>query len=329
MKQSKRLSALIITLVMMLTLTGCSLDMDFMKLGWDGVVKGEVIWENPKRNQDKIAEETKPEEETTEPEDEEETEVVTEVNEKGETVTKTVKKSSNKAAAPTSNGTATNQQSGNTAGKTNSNAGGQTAPTNNSGNSNTPAAPTTADIVNTYKTAANRIKSNTSGVTCTRTREKYIELGGNISGISAGIVKSAFSEKDDTKAKVVTGSSIKNDFIVEKQSYVCNLTEADVKSATMTKSGDNTIIVIKVKDDTDQAQNYSNKAVSATAVSDLAVPLSVGKLKYMACKDVYIEATINAAGQLINLHSYMPAYFYATDEYFAVALEQWWTISYS
>ena len=148
--------------------------------------------------------------------------------------------------------------------------------------------------------------------------------------MSASIVKSAFSEKDDTKAVTYTSQSdIKSKFIVEKQSYVCNLTGNDVKSATIAKSGNNQVVTIYVKDDVDQAQGYSNKAVSSTAVSDLAVPLSLGKLKYMACKDVRLEATIDGNGRLIALHTYMPAYFYSTDESFGVALEQWWTISYS
>ncbi|MCQ2488596.1 MAG: hypothetical protein MJ143_04905 [Clostridia bacterium] len=342
MKNSKRIFALLMAFVMMFSLTGCTIvDIDFMLNGWDGVVNGEVVWENPKRNQQQIAEDEKAKEEADAQEEEEEdaqtedveevTEVVTEVNDKGETVTKVVTvtkpaSTGNKTPAnkPSNSGSNSGSQTQSTT-KPN----GSTTNTTTKASGNSPAAPTTAEIINTYKTAANKIKSNTSGVTCTRTREKYIELGGNISGLSASIVKSAFSEKDDTKAKTVTGSSIANDFIVEKQSYVCNLTEADVKSATMTQSGNNTLIVIKVKDDTDQAQGHSNKAVSAKAVADLAVNLSVGKLKYMACKDVYLEATINSKGQLINLHTYMPAYFYATDEYFAVALEQWWTISYT
>ena len=326
--KGKQIVAVLLATVMIFTLSACVVNPDFVRYGWDGVVDGEKVWENPNYTEEP---QTTKEETTTSQEKESEEQKPTD-EEKSSDKKDTTKKVEQK----------TNQQQTGTSSKsssTNADSQQQQKPSsNNPSQQNTQSATkpatgekqlTTTEIIDFYKNAANPIKTK-SGVTVTRTREKYIELGGNLSGLSASIVKGAFSEKDDTKAVTYTSQSdIKSKFIVEKQSYVCNLTANDVKSATITKSGNNQVVTILVKDDVDQAQGYSNKAVSATAVSDLAVPLSLGKLKYMACKDVKLEATIDANGRLIALHTYMPAYFYSTDESFGVALEQWWSISYS
>lgn len=325
--KNNKMVVVLLSLVMIFTLSACVVDADFARKGWDGYVDGEQVWENPNYAEDpEPAEE--PEEETTEPAEEEETTEAGEEEEetkasKGEKkssdIKSTSKSSSQQQQKKPSTGTVTKQQS----------TQGTTKPSSQGTTKAAEKTMSVAEIVDFYKNAANPVKTM-SGVKVTRTREKYIELGGNLSGVSASIVKSAFSEKDDTKAVTYTSQSdIKSKFIVEKQSYVCNLTGNDVKSATIAKSGNNQVVTIYVKDDVDQAQGYSNKAVSSTAVSDLAVPLSLGKLKYMACKDVRLEATIDGNGRLIALHTYMPAYFYSTDESFGVALEQWWTISYS
>ena len=167
-----------------------------------------------------------------------------------------------------------------------------------------------------------------SGVTVTRTREVYTEVGEkNLSGLSGTIIGKAFAPKDDTKQKVLSSQSdIIKSFVVEKQNYVCNLTANDVKSATVKQSGSNLIVTIYVKDDTTDNQNYSNKAVSATAVADLASTFSSGLV--MKCRDVRVTATIDANGRLINLNTYMPSYFTKGDQKFGAAIEQWWTITY-
>ena len=377
MKENKRrLTALAMALIMMFTLSGCTIvDMDFMRYGWDGIVNGIVIWVNPERA-NKPADENKSDNgntgdntntaDATEPTTDENGNATDNsqagTNDNGSGNNGGTKNGGSNGGTNnggsnggtnnggsnggTNNGGTNNggtNNGGNNGGTNNggsnggNNNGGNNGGTNNGGNNggtdnggnsgSTEKTYTTEEAINLYKNAANPVKS-TSGYTVTRTREKYIELGGNLSGVSATIVKKAFSEKDDTTAKTYSSQSdIQKNFVVEKQSYVCALTTADVTSATVTPSGDNLIVKIYVKDDEGQGQDHSNKAVSATAVSDLAVPLSMGKLDYMACKGVWLEATINAAGQLTNLHTYMPAYFYGGNEYFAVALEQWWTIS--
>lgn len=323
----KRAVALAMALVMVLSLTGCGAEgslIHFMTEGWDGVVNGVKIW--PEEEPTTAPEET-PEEESTEAE----TEVVTEVVTDKEGHTKVVKKTVTKASATNAQGgsqqTATKQQ-GNT-GASNTGSSGGSNSGSGTGTATVPAKTsyTTAEALELYKSAANPIKTM-SGVTVTRTREVYTEVGEkNLSGLSGTIIGKAFAPKDDTKQKVLSSQSdIIKSFVVEKQSYVCNLTVNDVKSATVKQSGSNLIVTIYVKDDTTDNQNYSNKAVSATAVADLAATFSSGLV--MKCRDVRVTATIDANGRLINLNTYMPGYFTKDDQKFGAAIEQWWTIAY-
>ena len=345
MKNKTRITALLTALVMMFTLTGCVLDMEFMTAGWDGYVNGEKIWDNPNRGEAT----TVPTEDGTLPEEgvsveevsvdengnvisdeggEVQEEIVTETqtNAAGQTVivTKKVTQKVPQTAKPQGGSTqGTKPQAGGSVNTTKAASNGGTVQTTQAANKTY----TAAEALELYKSAANPIKSK-SGVTVTRTREVYTEVGSsNLSGLSGTIIKKAFGPKDDKEQKVFsTPSDIVKSFVVEKQSYVCNLSMSDVKSVTAKQSGNNTVVTIYVKDDTSNNQNYSNKAVSATAVAELAATFSSGLT--MKCKDVRVTATIDSQGRLINLNTYMPAYFSKDDQYFGAAIEQWWTVSY-
>ena len=323
-----RIVAMLLSLIMIFTLSACVVDVDFARKGWDGYVDGEQVWENPNYAEDPEPVE-EPEEETTEPE-EEVTEEEDATAESGEKVTKA--KGDNKSKTATSNKTQPNTSSQQAAPQTNGNATSQAQQSQSAAkpqaNNATQSGPTQAEILELYKTAANKVKT-TSGVTATRTREVYTEVGEkNISGIGGSIINMAFGPKDDNKAKTVSGqSNLIKGFVVENQNYVCALTESDIKSATLNQSGSNKIITIYVKDDTTNNQNYSNKAVSATAVADLAATFQGGLV--MKCRDVRITATLDQNDRLINLNTYMPSYFTKDDQKFGAAIEQWWTISYS
>lgn len=307
MKKTSRMIAALLAAVMMFSLTACAEEQtSFLKDGWDGGKEPTTV-----------EEETTLEEETSLEEGAADSEEATDKSTNGTTK----KGSSTSSKKPTSN-------------KGSQSSGSQSSGSQSSGNTSTKTTAaaqktyTAAEAIELYKAAANPIKTK-SGVTCTRTREVYTDLGGNLSGGSANIIKSFFGEKDDTEHMTVTGTSnIIEKFVVEKQSYVCNLTASDVKSATVKASGKNKIVTIYVKDDTN-GTNYSNKAVSAQAVSDIATGIPLVGLDTMVCKNVRLTATIDANGRLINLNTYMPAYFYSGDEYFGAAIEQWWTISYS
>jgi|GEM_PF-5008796 len=342
MNNKSRIVALLTAIVMMFTLTGCIVDIDFMTAGWDGNVDGEQIWDNPNRDPATTApveDETLPSEEITGEEvpadgteevqvGEEVTQEVivteTQTNASGQTVVVT-KKVVQKVPQTTRTQGAVQTTRGQQAVQTTRAPQGGTATTAAQGS--TGKTYTAAEALALYKSAANPIKTK-SGVTVTRTREVYTEVGtSNLSGLSGTIIKKAFGPKDDKDQKVYSSTSdIVKSFVVEKQSYVCNLSTADIKSATAKQSGNNTIVTIYVKDDTSSNQNYSNKAVSATAVAELASTFQSGLV--MKCKGVRVTATIDAQGRLINLNTYMPAYFEKGDQHFGAAIEQWWTISY-
>ncbi len=301
MKKASRIISLFIITVMMLSLTACmEKQTDFLKNGWDG-------GKDP----------TTAEEETTLEEISEES--TTETENTTNKASGTPNKGSTSAKKPSSS---SQTQSSNSQ----SSSSGNKVTTTKAASSPAQKTYTTTEAIELYKAAANPIKTK-SGVTCTRTKEVYTEIGqSNLSGISGTIINTAFAPKTDTEPMTVTGSEITEKFVVEKQSYVCNLTASDVKSATVKTSGNNKIVTIYVKDDT-SGQNYSNKAVSATAVYELTAKFSSGIS--MSCKDVRVTATIDANGRLINLNTYMPAYFTKGDEGFGAAIEQWWTISYA
>ncbi|NLL63407.1 MAG: hypothetical protein GX241_04095 [Ruminococcaceae bacterium] len=327
-KRHSKITAILLATVMMFSLSACSLDMDFLAYGWDGEVDGEIVWINEKRQ----ALEKARENENVDGEASEETGAASgETGEAG----KTDAEAGDGEDASTENGKDTGATKTDAQKKTDpakKTGGGTSTGTPSSGTK--PTAPpagktyTTAEAIDLYKAAANPIKTTTGkSITATRVRETYTEVGeNNLSGPSAGIVKKAFGPKDDRKEVVVNGQSdLIKKFVVEKQNYVCNLTANDVKSATVKTSGSNTIVTIYVKDDT-SGQNYSNKAVSATAVYDIAKIFMSGVS--MSCKNVRVTATIDGNGRLVHLNTYMPAYFTKGDESFGAAIEQWWEISY-
>lgn len=339
-KKYSRVIALLMAVFMAFSLTGCTSDnvyLTFLFEGWDGIVDGEVVWENGSGKEVTDEEGTTGEETTAEGEEatDESGEVVVEevvTDESGETVTKKdgTPVKTTKKVSKTQSGV---KKPGSTA--SNSSKPGSTASKKPTGGTQTPATTlpaktsyTTAEALDLYKTAANKIKTMADGaVTCTRTREVYTEVGEkNLSGLSGTIISKAFAPKDDKSQKVLSSKSdIAKSFVVEKQSYVCALTTSDIKSASAKTSGNNVIVTIYVKDDT-SGQNYSNKAVSATAVADLAETFSSGL--NMSCKNVRVTATIDANGRLVSLNTYMPSYFSKDDQKFGAAIEQWWSISY-
>lgn len=315
MKKTSRIVALLMTAVMMLSLTACAEEqMDFMKNGWDG--GKDPITVVPANDESVvISEETPlaeaPSENETAADSKEET------AESNNTDSKTTQKAAQTTKKAPSKNSTTKKPSSNTS----------TTKATTTKATATQKTYTAAEALDLYKAAANPIKTK-SGVTVTRTREVYTEVGeSNLSGLSGTIISAAFAPKDDTDKKVFsTKEDIIKSFVVEQQSYVCNLTTSDIKSASVKLSGNNKIVTIYVKDDT-SGQNYSNKAVSATAVANLATKFASGLS--MSCKDVRVTATIDANGRLINLNTYMPCYFTKGEEHFGAAIEQWWSISYS
>lgn len=175
---------------------------------------------------------------------------------------------------------------------------------------------TISEILDFYKAAANPLKSSDTA-SATRTKETIKTISGKIpsayqtfgfkEGDKTEQVKAGAGQKDDMKTK----------FPVEKKSFVCDLTEDDVDSATCTLSGDVYTVTINVKDDDEGTFNRSEKCVSTINF------ILIGK---WTCKGVQVKATIKD-GKLLTLYYNMPTYVTSLTDAFAFSLEQWWTVN--
>lgn len=299
MKKSPRIVSLTLALVMLLSLTACAeKEMDFLKNGWDGGKEPTTV------------EETTLEEETT-PENGEEA-----TDNSAESTTK--KGSSSTSKKPSSNKGNSGSQSSGSQNSGSQNSGSQSSGSQSSGTKATQTTQktyTAAEALELYKTAANKVKT-TDGVTCTRTKEVITTISGEIPSLYQSF---GFKEGTNTEQKILSSKGdIKDDFCVEGQSFVCNLTSADIKSATVTYSGNNKIVTINVKDDTAGTYDRSSKCVST-----ISIPIGT-----WTCKGVVVKGTINANGQLTSLYYKMPTYVTSGGDSFAFALEQYWTITH-
>lgn len=172
---------------------------------------------------------------------------------------------------------------------------------------------TISEILDFYKSAANPLKSSPTAVV-TRTKEVLTAISGEI----PLLYRAGFKEGEKTeqvKAGANQKESILKRFTVENQSFVCDLTEDDVESATCTRSGEVYTVTINVKDDDEGTYSRSKKCVST-------VQIPVGT---WTCKGVKIIATIKD-DKLLTLYYDMPTYGTLLADSFAFSLEQWWTV---
>ncbi len=183
---------------------------------------------------------------------------------------------------------------------------------------------TQSEILNLYKTAANQVKNMSSGVSVTFIDETYNQVG---SGDPPALVKTFFPTGTKAKNKTYNKQSdIQKNFVVEKESYVCALTDADIISATITESGSNKIITIRVKDDTNDSQNYSNKAISSSALASVAGTFTGGMT--IKCSNVSVKATLDSSNRLIALTTNGQYNFAKGSDAFSMSQVQNWSISY-
>lgn len=165
---------------------------------------------------------------------------------------------------------------------------------------------TSAEALELYKSAANKAKSSAASVNCDY--ETITKISGEIPalyesfGFKAGRTNNKYSSKDK--------------FPVENQSYACNLTAADIKSASVTDNGSSKVVTIYVKDDDAGTYSHSKKCVST-------ISIPIGK---WTCKGVVLRGTINDKGQMTNLYYSMPVYVTQGSDAFAFKLEQSWSI---
>ncbi|MCQ2486586.1 MAG: hypothetical protein MJ129_01495 [Clostridia bacterium] len=165
---------------------------------------------------------------------------------------------------------------------------------------------TSAEALELYKSAANKAKSSAASVNCDY--ETITKISGEIPSLyeSFGFKEGRTNNKYNSKDK----------FPVENQSYACNLTAADIKSASVTDNGSSKVVTIYVKDDDAGTYSHSKKCVST-------ISIPIGK---WTCKGVVLRGTINDKGQMTNLYYSMPVYVTQGSDAFAFKLEQSWSI---
>lgn len=297
MKKTSRVLALLMTAVMLMSLTACSEEqMDFLKNGWDG-------GKEPTTVEEETSAEDVSEEATAEGE---------EVSDKS--TDGTTKKASSNSSKKTSGNKNTSSSKGSSSGSGSSSSNSKTT-TAKAGT--TQKTYTAAEALELYKSAANKVKT-LDGVTTTRTKEVITALDGEIPSMYESF---GFEEGTNTEQKVLsTKDDIIDGFCVEGESYVCSLTASDIKSASVTTSGNNKIVTIYVKDDTEGTYDRSSKCVST-----ISIPVIGGD---WTCKGVVVKGTINANGQLTALYYNMPTYAKSGSNSFTFSLEQYWTITY-
>jgi hypothetical protein len=234
---------------------------------------------------------------------------VTDAN--GKAVTETVTVKSNATGTTAKGGSSSSGET------TTAKSGGSAVTTKKSSNTATTAGTTVkqyntvSEILAFYKSAANPLKSSSTS-SATKTREKITTISGSIPSLYQSF---GFKEKDDTTAVKVEAGSMKDKFPVEKQSYVCNLSDSDVASASCTYSNGTYNITINVKDDSEGTYDRSSKCVST-----ISVPIGT-----WTCKGVAVKAAISG-GKLVTLYYSMPTYVSSGSNAFAFNLEQWWTV---
>lgn len=128
---------------------------------------------------------------------------------------------------------------------------------------------TTAEIINKFNTASNKIKSGSKSIKqnyCENTQVSKPEINNSIIKSAADKLISANMGRDKTKSNVTysTPADKQAKYPISGQSYTSKLTASDVKSATISTSGNISTITIKVKDDT--APNTGTHAKKAFSV---------------------------------------------------------------
>ena len=127
---------------------------------------------------------------------------------------------------------------------------------------------TTAEIVDKFNTASNKIKSGSKSIKqnyCENTQVSTPEINNSVIKSAADKLISANMGRDKTKNNVTysTLADKQAKYPISGQSFTSKLTASDVKSATISTSGNISTITIKVKDDpTPNTGTHAKKAFS-------------------------------------------------------------------
>ncbi|MBQ2775798.1 MAG: hypothetical protein IJF40_07935 [Clostridia bacterium] len=170
---------------------------------------------------------------------------------------------------------------------------------------------TTAEILEYFNTAINKVKPNSKSITCKYLKNSQAgraELGnlpGFIQDMANDLISSNMGEDEAKKNKTVTSAAEKNAlFAVENQSWSSKLGVNNIQSATLKESNGSYIITINVKPD-EASANISYGAgntpkafsvVTPKSITDNAGPAaSIIKDVNIGYRNGKIVATIDAA----------------------------------
>ncbi len=290
--KKKKITAVIMSFIMLFTLTSCALDMDFIKYGWDGVVDGERIWgeERPtteeKRDEEESTDESKDSEETEK--DEESTEVVTDesgevvTDKSGEAVTKKADKTSTsgntgKTSSKASSGNSTTPGSGNSTQKTSTSSGGQA---------------TSADAVTVFNNAVNAGKPTSAKYNVTATDASFKSSKSALESV----ISSAFTKDDVVKQNSTN--------LTANHSAFTNISASDCSSVSIKDNGSSYTVVLNLKSVTlsataSPAKNgymyFMNNADTTSVVQKANAKIIFMKNGTISLSNGIITATIDKA----------------------------------
>ncbi len=137
------------------------------------------------------------------------------------------------------------------------------APSNNSGSSASKKPSTTAEIINYFNTASNKVKTSAKSVTKVKEENyqaKSIDLGslGMFKGIVNGLIEDNMGVNEEQSGRTGTTAADKNAiYPVENETWSAKLTAADVKTASCTENNGVYTITLTLVDDP-LASTYSH-----------------------------------------------------------------------
>ena len=167
-----------------------------------------------------------------------------------------------------------------------------------------------AEIVELFKTSANKIKTEATVVTRNyedlQHNEEKLEVPAALKSIGSSLI-STFLKKDETPVNYNGTQAIIADYPVKGQSYVTTVTEADVTEATCTDDGKYYNITLKFIEGTDPTTNGVATSFNIIKAEEVYAAASVVKSFSSTYYDAKIECKIDkATGHMVQATYTLP-----------------------
>ena len=170
-------------------------------------------------------------------------------------------------------------------------------------------AMTKAEVVELFKTSANKIKTDAKTVTRNyedlQHNEEKLEVPAALKSIGSSLI-STFLKKDETPVNY-SGQEIIDNYPVKGQSYVTNLTESDVTEATCTDDGTYYNLTLKFIEETDPTSTGVATSFNIIKPEEVYSAASVVKSFNATYYDAVITCQIDkASGQMVHATYTLP-----------------------